>query len=557
MSIANVISLLGGLALFLYGMQMMSQGLENAAGNKMKRILERLTSNRFLGVLVGTVITAVIQSSSATTVMVVGFVNSGMMTLNQAVWIIMGANIGTTVTGQLIALDAGIVAPLIAFIGVAMILFLKKEKSRHFGNILAGLGILFIGMDMMSLAMKPLSSSEQFISILTKFQNPLLGIFAGAVFTAVIQSSSASVGILQALAASGIVTLDTAAYILFGQNIGTCITAFLASIGTSKNAKRTTIIHITFNCIGTVIFTFLCLKTPLIMTLQRATPANVPGQIANLHTLFNIVTTILLLPFGTYLTKFAAIVLPDGRSNATVKDETLQHMLTMENKMQQHGRLSEKEMLGQSAISFEETQKEIRYMMSLAKSNIHNAFEVFLTGNKQMLGEIQTKEEEVDQLNSKISRFITTAVLHETTKDGSKVFHSYFIITGNIERVSDHAMNIAEYSKMCEEMGASFSREAEKEVKYLQQTCDKLFEALETVEDDVMSWHGKIAGMEQKNDDITKQYRNHMFERMKQEICSYQGGILYSEMLTDFERIGDHALNIADEIKNIALVNGN
>ena len=228
MSANYIMGLLGGLALFLYGMQMMSTGLESAAGNKMKVILEKLTANRFVGVLVGALITAIIQSSSATTVMVVGFVNSGMMTLNQAVWIIMGANIGTTITGQLIALDVGELAPLMAFIGVAAVVFLKNDKIRHIGEILAGLGILFIGMEMMGDAMKPLAELESFVNLLTKFENPILGILAGTVFTALIQSSSASVGILQALAGSGVIGLRSAAFVLFGQNIGTCITALLA-----------------------------------------------------------------------------------------------------------------------------------------------------------------------------------------------------------------------------------------------------------------------------------------------------------------------------------------
>lgn len=228
MGITDFLGLLGGLALFLYGMQMMSNGLEAAAGNRMKQILEKLTANRFLGVAVGAGITAVIQSSSATTVMVVGFVNSGMMTLNQAVWIIMGANIGTTITGQLIALDVGMLAPLFAFIGVALIVFLKKPKIHHIGQILAGLGVLFIGMDMMGAAMEPLQQSEEFISLMTKFSNPMLGILVGAVFTAIIQSSSASVGILQALVTNGLIPFGNAVYILFGQNIGTCITAVLA-----------------------------------------------------------------------------------------------------------------------------------------------------------------------------------------------------------------------------------------------------------------------------------------------------------------------------------------
>lgn len=296
MKVADIFSLLGGLALFLYGMQMMSSGLEAAAGNRMKQILEKLTSNRFLGVLVGAVITAVIQSSSATTVMVVGFVNSRMMTLTQAAWIIMGANIGTTVTGLLIALDVGALAPLIAFAGVVLIVFFKNPKFHPVGRIMAGLGVLFIGMDMMSTAMTPLRDSQAFINLMTRFSNPLLGILAGAVFTAIIQSSSASVGILQTLANSGLISLPSAVYVLFGQNIGTCITAVLASIGTSRNAKRTTVIHLMFNIFGTIMFTVLCQVTPLTDFLQSLAPANPSAQIALTHTLFNIVTTLVLLP---------------------------------------------------------------------------------------------------------------------------------------------------------------------------------------------------------------------------------------------------------------------
>ena len=278
MGITDVLSLLGGLALFLYGMQMMSNGLEAAAGNKMKSILEKLTSNRIKGVLVGAVITAVIQSSSATTVMVVGFVNSGLMTLKQAVWIIMGANIGTTITGQLIALDIGAIAPLIAIIGVAVMMFIKNEKAHHISSIFAGLGILFMGMDMMGAAMEPLQESEAFLNLMTKFSNPLVGILVGAVFTAIIQSSSASVGILQALAATGMIPLSSAVYVLFGQNIGTCITAVLASIGMKVNAKRTTIIHLMFNIIGTIIFTTICICVPQYITwVESLTPGQSGG----------------------------------------------------------------------------------------------------------------------------------------------------------------------------------------------------------------------------------------------------------------------------------------
>lgn len=539
MSLTNVISLLGGLALFLYGMQMMSQGLEAAAGNRMKQILEKLTANRIMGVVLGAVITAVIQSSSATTVMVVGFVNSGLMTLSQAVWIIMGANIGTTITGQLIALDAGAVAPMIAFIGVVLIVFLKNEKSHYIGGILAGLGILFIGMDMMSASMSPLAESDSFINILTRFENPILGILAGMVFTALIQSSSASVGILQALAASGIVSLNSAAYILFGQNIGTCITALLASVGTNRNAKRATVIHIMFNVIGTILFTTLCLVTPLIFWMQEITPGSVPGQIANMHTLFNVVTTIVLLPFGNRMTELAKIIMPDGHDKNNVNN----HLVTVN-----------KEGLGQSAIGIEETKKELEHMLGMARENVHCAFDVFISRDKDALAVIEKREDDVDCLNKEISRYITTAIPHESTETGSKMFSAYLTITGNIERISDHAMNIAGYSKMCNEMDASFSDTAKKEVKYIQDICDRLFGYLFNIGSDAIEWHTKVACMEQLIDDITREYRDNMFRRIQNEACSYQGSILYSEMLTDFERIGDHALNIADEIVNIKLI---
>lgn len=323
MEMKDFFALLGGLALFLYGMQQMSNGLNAAAGEKMKQILERLTTNRFIGVLVGAGVTAIIQSSSATTVMVVGFVNAGMMNLRQAVWVIMGANIGTTITGQLIAMDVGAFAPLLAFAGVVCIVFVPHGKCMHVGEIIAGLGILFLGMEMMGEAMMPLRDSEQFVSLMTKFEHPLFGILAGAVFTAVIQSSSASVGILQALAQGGAIQFSGAVYVLFGQNIGTCITALLASIGTSRNAKRTTLIHLSFNMIGTIVFTILCMATPLTLWMEQLTPGKPASQIANMHTLFNVVTTLLLLPAGNLLARMAERILPDEQAKPMIRRVTM------------------------------------------------------------------------------------------------------------------------------------------------------------------------------------------------------------------------------------------
>ena len=358
MSIHSFFSLLGGLALFLYGMQMMSTNLEAAAGSRMKQILERLTANRFLGVFVGAGITAIIQSSSATTVMVVGFVNSHLMTLKQAVWIIMGANIGTTVTGQLIALDIGAIAPLIAFAGVALILFVKQKKVQFAGGIIAGLGILFLGMGMMSAAMIPLRDSQHFVNLMTKFSNPFLGILAGAAFTAIIQSSSASVGILQALAVSGLIGLDSAVFVLFGQNIGTCITAVLASIGANRDAKRTTLIHLIFNVIGTTVFTLICLVSPFTQWMASFTPDNPAAQIANVHTLFNIVTTLLLLPFGTQLARISEKLLPDKPQKTTDEERWFEDLLASEH------------VLGVSVIARKQLNEDISRMLALAASNV-------------------------------------------------------------------------------------------------------------------------------------------------------------------------------------------
>ena len=540
-----VIGLLGGLALFLYGMQMMSAGLEAAAGSKMKEILEKLTSNRIKGVLVGAVITAVIQSSSATTVMVVGFVNSGMMTLRQAVWIIMGANIGTTITGQLIALDVGAIAPLIAFAGVAVITFSKKEKVHHIASIFAGLGILFIGMDMMGSAMDPLRDNEKFVRIMTEFENPVLGIIAGMVFTAIIQSSSASVGILQTLAGSGIIGLDSACFVLFGQNIGTCITAFLASLGTNQNAKRTTVVHITFNVIGTVLFTVLCIAAPLVDVIEGFTPNNAPAQIANLHTLFNVVTSLLLLPFGQYLAGFAELVLKDKPQDGAMDDEELHYIKHISN--------INEEKLGVSAISMEGTRLELLRMFDMAKVNVTNAFDVFVDFNKEKADQLDKKEEYVDYLNKEISKHISRVITHERNEKGSVTYSAYFTMTSDIERVSDHAANIAGYARTMDAKGMKISEYAKEDVARMKEICEKFADVIFEETGDVVDWHKRVANFEQKIDDMTVEFRDNMYTRMQQGICDGESHILFSEMVTDFERIGDHYFNISDEIMRIKL----
>ena len=545
MDITNILSLLGGLALFLYGMQMMSGGLEAAAGNKMKQILEKLTANRFLAVAVGAAITAVIQSSSATTVMVVGFVNSGMMTLSQAVWIIMGANIGTTITGQLIALDVGMLAPLFAFIGVSMVVFLKAPKAHHYGEILAGLGVLFIGMGMMSDSMRPLREVPEFINLMTKFSNPVIGIGVGALFTAVIQSSSASVGILQSLASNGLIGLGDAVFVLFGQNIGTCITAVLAAIGTSKNAKRTTLIHLLFNVIGTTIFTIVCLVFPLTVLVESFTPGNAPAQIANMHTLFNIVTTLLLLPFGQYLAVLAEKILPDSK-----EEEQTEGLLAFTNDEFMKNNLQ----LGFSAVYLKQLGEEIGKMLYLAKENVDLCFQAIIDKDLVAAEKADAAEETIDLMNKELGRYISKILIHDKTGNDIEAIEEYFRVIGNIERIGDHAVNIGGYVYVMDKNDITFSEGAVAELRKMQEVCETAMNLLVNMDDEPTTWLSKIAALEQQMDDMTVNYRNNHIDRMKQGLCSEQGCILFSELLTDFERMGDHMLNIAQAYAKIAAV---
>ncbi|OUQ51112.1 Na/Pi cotransporter family protein [Lachnoclostridium sp. An118] len=542
MGITEVLQLLGGLALFLYGMQMMSTGLETAAGNKMKTILEKLTSNRFVGVLAGAIITAVIQSSSATTVMVVGFVNSGLMTLRQAVWVIMGANIGTTITGQLIALDVGALAPLFAFVGVACIMFVKKEKVKYISEVIAGFGVLFIGMDMMGNAMVPLQSSEVFINFMTTFSNPLAGIAMGAVFTAIIQSSSASVGILQALATAGLVPLHSAVYILFGQNIGTCITAVLASIGTRTNAKRTTIIHLMFNIIGTTIFTVFTLVTPFVDIMATTAPDNPAAQIANVHTTFNIVTTILLLPFGAYMARLAERILPESEKE---KDEVkrLKYITPFETSYQ----------VGQAAIVQAQVEQEVGRMTGMVRQNIEDSFDSLLTSDVSRSEEISEREEYIDYLNVEISRYIVHVMSSESASQDLRNISGYYTVVSNLERIGDHAMNIAGYAVNLKKWKQTFSEDALGELKKMRDICLKTLDDIGNFtngqKDRILE---RTAQNEQKIDDMRDDYRDRQVNRMQKGTCQADTGIIYSEILTDFERIGDHALNIAQKYNEIA-----
>ena len=531
MDLSLILKLLGGLALFLYGMQMMSDGLEKAAGDRLKTILEKLTSNRILGVIVGALITAAIQSSSATTVMVIGFVNARLMSLQQAVWIIMGANIGTTITGQLVALNVSEIAPLIAFAGVVLIVFLKNPKFHYFGSIIAGLGILFIGMDMMSSSMSPLRESEAFISLLTNFSNPAIGILVGAVFTAIIQSSSASLGILQALARSGLIGLDGAVFVLFGQNIGTCITAILASFGTSREAKQTTIIHLSFNIIGTIIFTTVCLLTPLTSVVAGWSPDNAAQQIANMHTLFNVVTTLLLLPFGTYLAAFAQHILPSEK--LSVDSEGLMYLqpLPKSNKI-----------IGLSAINIQQVNDEVMRMMKLAYTNVSDAFDQLINYKEDRSKSIQKREAAVNFLNSAISKYITDAFAYgNLNQETTKALTAYYTMLVDIERISDYAINMDRQALI---IAKETTNEAEKTI--LRKMKKRTFKMHDFIFD-----LNKANSYNNQIDENTQEWRTAQIQGLKDKSISSELGIAFSRILTDYDRINDHAVNLAEEIDKI------
>lgn len=535
MRISQALTLFGGLALFLYSMHMMSAGLEAAAGNKMKSILEKLTSNTFMGVIVGTLITAIIQSSSATTVMLVGFVNSGLMQLSQAVGVIMGANIGTTITGLLIALDVKEIAPIFAFAGVALIVFFKSEKLNNWGEIIAGLGILFIGMDMMSGSMSSLRDSELFVKVITEFSNPFIGILAGAVFTAIIQSSSASVGILQALAVSGVIGLENGIYVLFGFTIGTCVTAVLASLGTSVNAKRTTVIHLLFNIIGTLIFIVICQLLPFTKWVVNLFPGNPSAQIANAHLIFKVVTTIILFPFANQLVKLSILILPD-KNNDKVRPslaERCSHLST-------HN-------IGNVAIITSNIRDEVQYMYSIAKENVELSFDAVIDNKMDDDKLIRENEDKLDTLNAQICQYISSVISKPMPAHDSEVISGYMRVVNNIERIGDHAMNLAGYVKFLKNNNKAFSDVAINEIFEMKKIC---LDAMELFEGDMrqnsITALAEVAQAEQVLDDVTDKYRQYQIDRMKTTSCGAEASVIYSEMLTDIERLGDHLLNIGE-----------
>ena len=526
-----IVTMLGGLAIFLYSMKMLSAGLEAAAGSKLQSFLEKLTSNRFLGLLVGIAIAALVQSSSTTTVMVVGFVNANLLNLSQALWVIMGANIGTNVTSQLVAFKFSEVAPIIAIVGVLILLFTHKKKYAAIGEIVTGLGFIFISTAMMSGAMEPVRENEAFKRFLMDLENPILGILVGLVFVAIIQSSAAGVAVLQTLAASGVIGIDQAIFILYGMHVGTCVTAILSAVGSNRAAIRTAMMHLIFNVIGVVIMTILTLALPITELMVKISPSSPMRQIANAHLLFALVTTLFLLPFGKLIVRFVEFVLPDK------KGTTEGHRLAfLSPAILRNDNLN--------AALIPSVRNEIARMYEMASNNVTRSLNAVLNNSEEIQVEIDNAEEYIDYLNKEISYYISHSLAKVTSEDDAVVLSALFKITGNIERMGDHATNIAGYANLLEDKGYKLSEKACSEVQQMVQICGEATKLM-TSSDDFQKLHVQMAKFEQKIDDMTSIFRKNQIGRMTTGECSGEACVIYSEMLTDFERLGDHLLNIA------------
>ena len=540
-----IIPFVGGLGMFIYGMQIMAQGLENAAGSRMKSLLEALTKNKLFGVMLGAFITAVIQSSSATTVMVVGFVNAGIMNLSQAMGVIMGANIGTTVTGWLVSsvewakfLSPANLAPIAIIIGVIIMLTGKRRSSKDISSIIVGFGILFVGITTMSSAVAPLQESEAFCSIFVKLgHNPFLGILAGALVTAIIQSSSASVGILQSLAAAGLVPFNAAVYIIMGQNIGTCVTAILSSVGASKNAKCVGTMHLTFNIIGTVIFSILAM-----LLFARLDPSYGEGiinmtQISFIHTVFNVGTTIILMPFSGYIIKFAMKV--NGlKAVETKSDEAeLVHL--------------DKRMMSTPSVAVEGAKLETIRMGRIARENLSLALSTLSDHDEEKMADVKQREFVIDKLCDNISKYlIDLCMLHLSDKDNEMVT-SLLNTVSDMERVGDHAENIVELAEEMKQEGISFSDTALEELNEMSTTTLGAYDnAVKALELDDITYAVKTSFLEDQVDAMEKKLRAGHIDRLSNAECSVNAGIHFIDLLGNLERVSDHAMNIAQVVLN-------
>ena len=529
------ISLIGGLGMFLYGMNVMGDGLQKAAGEKLKKIIEMLTTNRIMGVLVGTLVTAIIQSSSATTVMTIGFVNAGIMSLQQAVGVIMGANIGTTVTAQLVSFNIEKYAPIAIGIGMVFWFFTKKKNIKNISEILIGFGILFVGMNFMKEAAAPVSEMSQVHdAMLYLSKNPVLGILAGFLITGTIQSSSASIGILIVLASQGLLPITAALPVLYGDNIGTCVTSLLSTIGASRNARRAAIMHLCFNVIGTLLF-IIVLSKPIVALVTSIDPTNVPRQIANAHTLFNVVNVIVLLPFSTYLVKLATKLVP------YTEDEELENIHTT--------KFLDERILETPSIALSNTVDEVIRMASRSTRSLNSAYDAVKTFSHEKREKTFEYERMINTLQLDITNYLF-ALSNRNLSDIERIKADVLVhIVNDIERVGDHADNIAEISQFMEDKKVIFTEDARNELDTIFELASKNFyDSITALKTSDFELAATITEREREINILEQNARNSHMARLHAGTCSVEAGIYFLDIISNLERISDHSINITEEL---------
>lgn len=535
------IGIMGGLGLFLYGMNLMGDGLQKSAGSKLKRIIELLTSNVIMGVLVGMVVTMVIQSSSATTVMVVGFVNAGIMSLTQAIGVIMGANIGTTVTAQLVSLDVDFLAPVALGIGIVIYMFTNKPKYKHISEILIGFGILFTGMDFMKEAVKPLAGYQGFTDMLLSFgHHPILGVLMGFAITAIVQSSSASMGMLIALASQGLIPITAALPILYGENIGTCVTSLISSIGASRNARRAAIMHLTFNVLGSMLFMFI-LSKPIVAIVTSIDPTDAARQIANAHTLFNILNVILLLPFNKLIVKLALKLVPETKSNQD-DDKVVKYI--------------DDRMIETPSIALVNIIKETLRMGEKSKESLNAAMDGIVDKSQEKIELSFKKEKLINELQKLILNYLLKLSKASLNEDSRETVDALFNTVNDIERIGDHAENIAELAKDIVDLEISFSDVGIGELKDMYNKVASTYTyALEAMRTSNVDLACKVIKMEEQVDMMEKSCRANHMNRLNSSSCSIESGVIYLDIISNLERVSDHAVNIAQQVITGRIVN--
>ncbi|MFH1880109.1 MAG: Na/Pi cotransporter family protein [Bacillota bacterium] len=534
MQFMDVLTLFAGLALFLYGIKEMGEGLEKAAGHRMQRLLEVLTKNKLSAVLVGALVTGVIQSSSATTVMVVGFVNAGLLPLRNAIGVIMGANIGTTVTSLMLSvkLDFGVI---FAVLGLIFLLVGGRSAFKMLGQIFIGLGILFVGMEIMTNAMAPMRDWEGFRTMIMGVSNPFLGVLVGALITALLQSSSASIGILQALASSGLISLHSSVFILFGQNIGTCITALLASIGTSKTAHRAAIVHLLFNIIGSIIFFIIALTLPFADWIESLAGDNLRLQIALAHLIFNVTTTAILLPMSKLLERASYLVI-----RGQDKEEEPMRLTYFDDRL-----------FSTPPIAATQLFREVMRMSELVKTNFVFAMDYFFKQKDIPLDEFDNRENVIDYLNTEVTaKLIELRGMTLTSRD-VHLMGSLFHVVNDLERIGDHAVNITEIATARRNAKKEFTNRAIHEIETLYATVSEaLDQAINIVNKQIIdpAVIKKVTDLENQIDQMCDDMTNRHMERVKAKKCAPTNAMLFLDLLNNLERIGDHVENLATSV---------